>query len=74
MCRVCAVCVCVSNICRCSFFHRGFWIQALTGATVAALTIYDMVKAVSHRVTIQETTLVHKTGGKRNIVDGVQQH
>ena len=44
--------------------------QALTGATVAALTIYDMVKAVSHRVAIQNTMLVSKSGGKRTIEDG----
>jgi cyclic pyranopterin phosphate synthase len=41
--------------------------QALTGASVAALVIYDMVKAVSHRVTIQETLLLRKTGGKLNV-------
>jgi cyclic pyranopterin phosphate synthase len=41
--------------------------EALTGATVAALTVYDMVKAVSHDVRITETHLVHKQGGKRNV-------
>ena len=38
--------------------------EALTGATVAALTIYDMVKAVSHKVEIGQTILVNKSGGK----------
>ena len=38
--------------------------EALTGATIAALTIYDMVKAVSHNVKIEETILVSKSGGK----------
>jgi len=38
--------------------------EALTGATIAALTIYDMVKAVSHRVEIGPTVLVSKSGGK----------
>ena len=41
--------------------------EALTGASVAALTIYDMVKAVSHRVMITDTILVSKTGGKRTV-------
>jgi cyclic pyranopterin phosphate synthase len=37
------------------------------GSSIAALTIYDMVKAVSHKVKIQETVLVSKRGGKRTI-------
>jgi len=42
--------------------------EALTGASVAALTVYDMVKAVSHEVEITDTKLVAKTGGKRTIL------
>jgi len=38
--------------------------EALTGATVAALTIYDMCKAVSHGIVIREIKLVEKRGGK----------
>ena len=54
--------------CTCRVTHKtGVEMEALTGATVAALTIYDMVKAVSHRVTIQETVLISKTGGKRQV-------
>jgi cyclic pyranopterin phosphate synthase len=57
--------------CECIVTHKtGVEMEALTGATVAALTIYDMVKAVSHRVEIQSTQLVSKTGGKRTIEDG----
>lgn len=41
--------------------------EALAGATVAALTIYDMVKAVSHNVQIESTYLVKKSGGKRKV-------
>ncbi len=47
--------------------------QALMGASIAALTIYDMVKAVSHRVEIGKTMLVNKSGGKRNIAGGHEQ-
>lgn len=49
-------------------FKTGVEMEALHGATVAALTIYDMVKAVSHEVVILETKLMAKTGGKRTIL------
>ena len=42
----------------------GVEMEALTGASVAALTIYDMCKAFSHDIVIKETRLVEKTGGK----------
>lgn len=44
----------------------GVEMEALTGASVAALTIYDMCKAFSHDIVIRETRLVEKTGGKRD--------
>ena len=42
----------------------GVEMEALTGATVAALTIYDMCKAVSHDIAIREVRLLEKSGGK----------
>ncbi|MEL6969215.1 MAG: cyclic pyranopterin monophosphate synthase MoaC [Bacteroidota bacterium] len=42
----------------------GVEMEALTGASVAALTIYDMCKAFSHDIIIKETRLLEKTGGK----------
>jgi cyclic pyranopterin phosphate synthase len=42
----------------------GVEMEALTGATVAALTLYDMGKAVSHGIVIREIRLLEKTGGK----------
>ena len=45
----------------------GVEMEALTGATVAALTVYDMCKAVSHEIIIQEVRLVSKSGGKRRV-------
>ncbi|HET9505551.1 MAG TPA: cyclic pyranopterin monophosphate synthase MoaC [Hymenobacter sp.] len=42
----------------------GVEMEALTGATVAALTVYDMCKAMSHGIVIEEVRLVEKTGGK----------
>ena len=48
--------------------HRtGVEMEALTGATVAALTVYDMCKALSHRITIGPAKLLAKRGGKRAV-------
>ncbi len=44
----------------------GVEMEALTGASVAALTIYDMCKALSHNILIKETRLIEKTGGKKD--------
>ena len=53
--------------CRCKVTHKtGVEMEALTGASVAALTIYDMCKALSHDIVIAETRLMMKTGGKRD--------
>jgi cyclic pyranopterin phosphate synthase len=42
----------------------GVEMEALTGATVAALTVYDMTKALSHDIVIRNTRLMSKSGGK----------
>lgn len=42
----------------------GVEMEALTGASVAALTVYDMCKALSHSITISEVKLLEKRGGK----------
>jgi cyclic pyranopterin phosphate synthase len=44
----------------------GVEMEALVGASMAALTIYDMCKAMSHDIVIKETKLMAKTGGKRD--------
>lgn len=44
----------------------GVEMEALVGASVAALTVYDMCKAMSHDIVIKETKLLSKTGGKRD--------
>ncbi|SMD32698.1 cyclic pyranopterin phosphate synthase [Reichenbachiella faecimaris] len=44
----------------------GVEMEALTGASLAALTIYDMCKALSHNIVIKETRLIEKTGGKKD--------
>jgi cyclic pyranopterin phosphate synthase len=46
--------------------RTGVEMEALAGASIAALTLYDMGKAVSHGITIREIRLLEKTGGKRD--------
>jgi len=44
--------------------QTGVEMEALTGAAVAALTVYDMVKALDKSIEIQDVYLLEKTGGK----------
>lgn len=46
--------------------QTGVEMEALTAASVAALTLYDMCKAVSHDIIITDVKLLSKTGGKRD--------
>ena len=57
--------------CEVGVSHKtGVEMEALTGASVAALTVYDMCKALSHEIVIAEVKLVAKQGGQRHVVDG----
>jgi cyclic pyranopterin phosphate synthase len=47
--------------------RTGVEMEALTGASIAALTIYDMCKAMSHDIVIGDIRLIRKTGGKRDL-------
>ncbi len=54
--------------CTVTVTHKtGVEMEALTGASVAALTIYDMCKALSQDMVIGDTRLLRKTGGKSDI-------
>ena len=56
-------------VCECKVSGKtGVEMEALTGATVAALTVYDMCKALSHQIIIGETKLLTKSGGKSGYV------
>ncbi len=46
----------------------GVEMEALTAASVAALTIYDMCKALSHNIIIEEIKLMEKRGGKKDFI------
>ncbi|MEZ4894878.1 MAG: cyclic pyranopterin monophosphate synthase MoaC [Saprospiraceae bacterium] len=53
--------------CTASVFAKtGVEMEAMVGASIAALTVYDMCKALSHDIVIRETRLMSKTGGKRD--------
>ena len=48
--------------------HRtGVEMEALTGATVAALTVYDMCKALSHDIVLGPARLLAKRGGRHDV-------
>lgn len=54
-------------VCTVTATHRtGVEMEALTGATVAALTVYDMCKALSHAIVLGPAKLRGKRGGKRD--------
>jgi cyclic pyranopterin monophosphate synthase len=55
--------------CTVSVHHKtGVEMEALTGASIAALTVYDMCKAMSHDIVISELRLLTKDGGKSGYV------
>lgn len=45
----------------------GVEMEALTGANIACLTIYDMCKSISQKMIIKEVKLLEKTGGKSDM-------
>jgi cyclic pyranopterin phosphate synthase len=54
-------------VCNVAVFHKtGVEMEALMGASAAALTIYDMCKALSHDIEIGPVRLLRKAGGKRD--------
>src|SRR5688572_11172099 len=54
-------------VCNVAVHHKtGVEMEALMGATAAALTIYDMCKALSHDIVIENVRLLTKSGGKRD--------
>ena len=57
-CTITAVC---TAVCEC---RTGVEMEALTGVSVALLTIYDMCKSVDKRMVISDIHLVEKSGGR----------
>ena len=48
----------------------GVEMEALTGANITALTVYDMCKAITQKMIIKEVKLIEKSGGKSDIKNG----
>lgn len=46
--------------------RTGVEMEALTAASIAALTVYDMCKAISHHIVVKEIKLMEKKGGKKD--------
>ncbi len=46
----------------------GVEMEALTGVSIAALTVYDMCKSISQKMVIKATKLIKKTGGKSDVL------
>jgi len=54
--------------CAVAVHHKtGVEMEALTGASIAALTVYDMCKALSHEIVIAEIRLLEKRGGRHDV-------
>jgi len=61
----------IEIICKVSVNGKtGVEMEALTGANIAALTVYDMCKSISQKMVIKELKLIEKTGGKTDIKNG----
>ena len=58
----------ITTAARCQA-RTGVEMEALTAASVAALTVYDMLKALSHDLVIETTELIHKHGGRSGVID-----
>ena len=56
------VIICSANVTA----KTGIEMEALMGATIAALTVYDMCKGLSHNIVIKEIKLLKKAGGKND--------
>jgi len=61
---------CIEITATCKLKGRtGVEMEALTAASVAALTLYDMVKAVDRAMRITDIRLLHKSGGKSGVFE-----
>src|SRR5688572_5207144 len=52
-----------------TIYRTGVEVEAMHGASIAALTMYDMLKPIDKGVEIQNIKLVHKKGGKSDYTD-----
>ena len=58
----------IEVLCRVTIEGKtGVEMEALTGANITCLTVYDMCKAISQKMVIKEVKLIEKTGGKSDV-------
>lgn len=50
-------------------YKTGVEVEAFTAATIAAITIYDMVKGIDHTLVLEQAYIARKTGGQSGIVE-----
>ena len=50
-------------------YKTGVEVEALTAATIAAVTIYDMCKGVDHTITLEQAYIARKSGGKSGTIE-----
>ena len=58
----------ITSTAKCSY-KTGIEMEALTAASVTALTVYDMCKAIDRKMEIKEIKLLEKTGGKSDFIN-----
>lgn len=58
----------IYSLAKCTY-KTGIEMEALTAASVAALTVYDMCKAIDRKIQIEEVKLLSKTGGKSDFIN-----
>ena len=58
----------IYSLAKCSY-KTGIEMEALTAASVTALTVYDMCKAIDRKMEIKEIKLMEKTGGKSDFIN-----
>ena len=54
-----------------SVWKTGVEMEALTGCSVAALAVYDMLKPIDEHLSIESIKLLNKTGGKRDFIESL---
>ena len=55
-----------------SVWKTGVEMEALTGCTMAVLTVYDMLKPIDDHLSIESIKLLEKTGGKNNYIENLE--
>lgn len=58
----------IYSVAKCSY-KTGIEMEALTAVSVAALTVYDMCKAIDRKMAVENIHLIEKNGGKSDFIN-----